>query len=83
MELGMLWLDAEKTLDVPAMIANAAAYYRKKYGRMPNLCFLHPSLLEKAALCEGTAPIAVKPDKTILPGLLWIGVEDGQPGGSA
>lgn len=76
MNVGMLWLDSEKTSTVPTMIANAAAYYRKKYGQTPNLCFVHPSMLETAGGGHENVKIAVKSDKAILPGLLWIGVED-------
>lgn len=82
MNIGMLWLDSEKTANIAVMIANAATYYRNKYGQAPNLCFVHPSLLEKAEHEADTANIAVKPDKTILPGLLWIGVEDPLPAGA-
>ncbi|PWH12300.1 MAG: hypothetical protein DDG60_13865 [Anaerolineae bacterium] len=76
MNVGMLWLASEKTASIPAMVAHAAEHYRQKYGKSPNLCFVHPSLLENAAQPEQPPPITVKPDKTILPGLLWIGVED-------
>lgn len=82
MNIGMLWLDSEKTSNVAVMIANAATYYRKKYGQSPNLCFVHPSLLENAGQDEDNPDIAVKSDKTILPGLLWIGVEDQLPAGA-
>ncbi len=81
MNVGMLWLDSEKTSNVAAMIANAATYYQKKYGQAPNLCFVHPSLLENTDQNKDNADIAVKSDKTILPGLLWIGVEDQLPAG--
>lgn len=76
MNVGMLWLDSEKTSNVAAMIANAATHYRKKYGQSPNLCFMHPSMLEATGQDNENVNIAVKSDKTILPGLLWIGVED-------
>jgi len=82
MNVGMLWLDSEKTANFPAMIANAANYYQKKYGQAPNLCFVHPSMLETAGQPRYTVNIAVKPDKTVLPGLLWIGVEDQLPAGA-
>ncbi len=82
MNVGMLWLDTERTANLAAMIANAAAYYRKKYGQAPNLCFVHPSLLEKTDPDKENAAIALKSDKTILPGLLWIGVEDQLPTGA-
>lgn len=83
MNIGMLWLDNEKTSNFAVIIANAANYYRKKYGQSPNLCFVHPSMLEKAQpAAKEDVDIAVRPDKTVLPGLLWIGVEDQLPAGT-
>ncbi len=79
MNVGMLWLEHERTSSFAAMIANAAGYYQKKYGQVPDLCFVHPSMLETAGPVKDDVGIVVKPDKTILPGLLWIGVEDKLP----
>ncbi len=76
MNVGMLWLDGEKTSNFPVMVANAAIYYKKKYGQSPNLCFVHPSMLEAAGQFKDAVNIAVKSDRSILPGLLWIGVDD-------
>ncbi len=82
MNVGMLWLDNEKTSNFAVMVANAANYYRKKYGQTPNLCFVHPSMLETPGQANDTVKIAIKPDKSVLPGLLWIGVEDQLPAGA-
>ncbi|MDL1910317.1 hypothetical protein FBQ81_06430 [Chloroflexi bacterium CFX6] len=73
MHTGMLWFDnSQISLDIK--IQKAMEYYRKKYGRIPDLCLVHPSMLKDARL-EGQK-ITVRPYRPVLPGHIWIGVED-------
>lgn len=70
----MLWFDDSKdTLSVK--IQRAAAYYQKKYGHAAELCLVHPSALKDQKIDELTG-ITVRPYRSVLPGHLWIGVED-------
>jgi len=78
MDTGMLWFSTDKSADLLAEINSAAHYYQNKYGRSPNLCFINPNAMEKINGREN-ATIAIKPDKTVLPGHLWIGVEEKLP----
>ena len=73
MKIGMLWFDNDPKTALSAKIIKAAQYYTDKYGRVPNLCLVHPSALEKPV--ELTA-IAVRPYRPVLPGHLWLGVEE-------
>lgn len=74
MNTGMLWFDNDKLTDLATKVERAAAYYTKKYGRMPDLCFVHPSMLAgPAAPARG---IEIKATQQILPNHLWIGVHD-------
>jgi len=73
MHTGMLWFDDSQTaLDVK--IQKAADYYHKKYGRIPNLCLIHPNMLGDEKFKE--EKITVRPYRPVLPGHLWIGNED-------
>ena len=45
MNVGMLWFDNDAKTDLDGKIERAAVYYRTKYGRVPTLCFVHPSML--------------------------------------
>ena len=45
MNVGMLWFDNDTKSELDQKIERAALYYRKKYGKVPNLCFVHPSML--------------------------------------
>jgi hypothetical protein len=72
MSIGMLWFDNDPKASQVEKVRRAAAYYREKYGKEPNMCFVRS--------LEGTANqtvdgITVKPSKQILPNHLWLGVE--------
>jgi hypothetical protein len=76
MNIGMLWFDNDTKTDLPAKVQRAADYYRDKYGRTPNLCFVHPSMVVVPA---GTAPrlaggVELRTSRAVLPNHLWLGV---------
>jgi len=72
MHTGMGWLN-NANLALAENIRKAGEYYKNKYGRLPELCFVHPSMLRDS---EQVAGITVRPWRYILPGNLWIGIED-------
>jgi hypothetical protein len=76
MHTGMMWFDNSQTA-LNIKIQKAVDYYHKKYGRTPDLCLVHPSLLEgqnQTALQAMT--ITIRPYRPVLPGHIWVGVED-------
>jgi hypothetical protein len=82
MNSGMLWFDNDPKTALTVKIEKAADHYRHKYGRDPDLCLIHPSALENPANQGGTSEslktgkVTVRPYRLVLPGHLWIGVED-------
>lgn len=92
MKTGMLWFDNDPKTNLAAKIIRAVEYYTKKYGRVPNLCLIHPSMLppdppaaplspstttkERGAGDHGLGGIMVRPYRPVLPGHLWIGIEE-------
>ena len=82
MNTGMLWFDNDPKSGLAAKIEKAVNYYHKKYGRKPNLCLIHPTALENPASTSGaseqpkTGKVTVRPYRPVLPGHLWIGVEE-------
>ena len=78
MNVGMLWFDNDPRTALAAKVSRAADYYRQKYGLVPDLCLVHPSMLgERRDLVEAqTGKVAIRPNRAILPGHLWIGTED-------
>lgn len=75
MHTGMLWFDnSQAALNVK--IQKAVDYYHKKYGRVPDLCLVHPSMLEKDQSKLEVNQLTVRPYRPVLPGHIWIGIED-------
>ena len=87
MEIGMLWFDNDKRSDYEAKIERAASYYRDKYGKSPNLCFVHPCMIPdngsqgaddlNAATDSPTwksQGVEIRTSKTMLPNHFWIGI---------
>ena len=80
MNVGMLWFDNDSKADLFAKIERAASYYQDKYGKSPNICYVHPSMtLTLTTPKENTEPIRagsieVRTTRSVLPNHLWIGV---------
>jgi hypothetical protein len=75
MKIGMLWFDGEDHKEIPGRVQAAAHYYRSKYGRQPNVCFVHPSML--SARSEASVDgVDIRPSPAVLRGHLWMGIDD-------
>ncbi len=73
MSNGMLWFDDSNTL-LADKIQKASEYYVKKYGVKPNLCLVHPKMLEGVDVVLNT--IEIRPYRPVLPGHIWIGFDE-------
>jgi hypothetical protein len=74
----MLWFDNSQTA-LTVKIQKAVDYYSKKYGRSPDLCLVHPSMLDASERNQRQLEInklTVRPYRPVLPGHIWIGIED-------
>lgn len=80
MHTGMLWFSNDALKPIETKIKEAVDYYVKKYNRQPDLCLVHPNMVEDKSrqleISVGTGKIKVRPYKPVLPGHIWIGVED-------
>ncbi len=79
MEIGMLWFDNDPKAELAEKIHKAATYYRQKYGRTPDICFIHPTMLPKngsdpTSLRSPLPDVEIRPSKSVLPNYFWIGV---------
>jgi len=74
MKTGMLWFDNDPKTDLLTKISRAATYYRTKYGKKPDLCFVHPSMIKDTS--SKVPGIDVRPNRQVLPHHLWIGVQE-------
>jgi hypothetical protein len=75
MHTGMLWFDNSQTA-LTVKIQKAVDYYHKKYGRNPDLCLVHPSMLDSNQRQLEINKLTVRPYRPVLPGHIWIGIED-------
>jgi len=79
METGMLWFDNDPKKSLDLKIEQAVDYYRHKYGLSPDLCLVNPgNLLKNNSQSETTlvGRVVIRPFRSVLPGHLWIGMED-------
>jgi len=76
MHTGLLWFDNSNSL-LSVKIQKAYDYYIKKYGRIPDLVLVHPSMLESNDR-DGfhMESLRVRAYRPVLPGHIWIGIED-------
>jgi len=74
MDVGMLWFDSNHQQDVSVRIEKASMYYKSKYGRKPDICYVHPSTLCEAIPNEVDG-MKVLMSQTVLPNHFWLGIE--------
>lgn len=79
MNIGMLWFDNDPKTEINSKIERAAHYYRDKYGKSPNLCFVHPSMIgvespDTPATITQSGDISVRTSASVLPNHFWIGI---------
>jgi hypothetical protein len=83
MNVGMLWFDNDAKSDLNTKVERAASYFQKKYGKLPDLCFVHPSMAngmiqesdpkeEQPAIRAGD--VEVRTTRAVLPNHFWIGI---------
>jgi len=76
MHTGMLWFDNDPKTTLSVKIQKAMDYYNKKFGRIPDICLVHPSMLDSGQKQFDLGKLTNRPYRPVMPGHLWIGVED-------
>jgi hypothetical protein len=71
MDIGMLWFDNDPKTDLVTKLVNAVSYYQKKYGKAPNICFVHPSMNLKSS--GNPTGMEIRPNPVIRPNHFWLG----------
>jgi hypothetical protein len=79
MKIGMLWYDGDSTRDMDEKVELAAAYYRTKYGRKPNLCMVHPETVGETELSPN-GKIEVRMNPAVLLDHFWVGIKTDESG---
>jgi len=70
---GMLWFDNDQKTSLANKIDRAAQYYKKKYGQSPEICFVHPKMIETASDSKDLSVMEVKASDMVLLHHFWIG----------
>jgi len=77
MKTGLLWFDDAPSRTLEDKVLRAAARYEQKYGRLPNLCFVHPKAFDGNGKVKKVGEVEIRAGRSVLPDHFWIGVEDG------
>ncbi len=85
MDIGMLWFDKDPSTSFPNKVKRGSEYYRRKYGKEPDICFVHPATVRNGAENEEerekefkVGNILVQVNDRVLPHHFWIGVSNGK-----
>lgn len=71
--IGMMWFDNSKD-DLAAKMQRAAAFYRNKYGQVPNCCCVNINQQAQAPTTVGE--IAIIKTIHVMPNHFWVGVRE-------
>jgi len=72
MRSGLLWFDDSPTVPLAAKVDHAVRRYREKFGKAPNVCYVHPRTL--AAAGTDATPVRVVGLPSIQPNHFWVGL---------
>ncbi|MFO8036408.1 MAG: hypothetical protein R6U57_07275 [Anaerolineales bacterium] len=83
MDIGMLWFDKDPSTSFPNKVKRGCAYYQEKYGKAPNICFVHPVTVQDGGGRNGETEfkvedVLVQVNERVLPHHFWIGVSNGK-----
>jgi hypothetical protein len=73
---GLLWFDNDPGRKLEEKVQRAIRRYRQKFGRRPNVCYVHPSLLDGKKRQMGEVRVASLP--SVLRHHFWVGEEEGR-----
>jgi len=76
MHTGLLWFDNDPRTTLSVKIQKAMEYYIRRFGRKPNLCLVHPSMLDVNQIQLELGKLVVRAYRSVSPGHFWIGTED-------
>lgn len=76
MHTGMLWFDNDPRTTLSVKIQKAMDYYRQKFGRIPDLCLVHPSMMDGGQNNLEFGKLTIRSYRPVTPGHFWIGIED-------
>ena len=76
MKEGLLWYDDNPGRDLAEKIGRAARRYRQKFGKAPDICYVHPSTLNGNGKAQKVGGMRVAPLPSVLRHHFWVGREE-------
>ncbi|MFM8367572.1 MAG: hypothetical protein ACKOBD_02315 [Chloroflexota bacterium] len=76
MHTGLLWYDNDPRTTLSVKIQKAMEYYNKKFGRKPDICLVHPSMMDVNQVQLELGKLVIRPYRPVMPGHFWIGTEE-------
>lgn len=76
MKTGLLWFDDNPNTTLEDKVLRAAAHYERKYGRRPDLCFVHPGAFGGNGQARKADGVEVRPGHSVLRDHFWLGLAD-------
>jgi len=70
LDFGLLWYDSGKSA-LTGKVERAAERYQAKFGRRPNVCYVHEGSLERETEWQGVRIVGAA---NVLPHHFWVGV---------
>lgn len=74
MDFGLLWFDNDQKCALTGKVERAASRYQAKFGRRPNVCYVHQGSLEREMEWQGVRIVGAA---NVLPDHYWVGVSAG------
>lgn len=75
MESGLLWFDDSAKVTLATKVENAARRYRERFGKSPNVCYVHPQTLAGATV---KTTLRIVELASMQPNYFWVGVQPGR-----
>jgi hypothetical protein len=83
MKTGLLWFDDDPRRKLEEKVQRAAAHYERKYGQVPDLCYVHPSALDNGNGKRGkrsdvmkAGEVEVRAGRSVLLHHFWLGMAE-------
>lgn len=80
MKTGLMWFDDDPHRLLEDKVLRAAAHYERKYGQLPNLCFVHPSAFNGNGNgkqdVKKAGEVEIRPARSVLLHHFWLGVAE-------
>jgi hypothetical protein len=84
MKTGLLWFDDDPRKELEEKVLRAAAHYERKYGQLPELCYVHPSAFNgngngkrgKKSDVVKAGDVEIRPGRSVLPHHFWLGMAE-------